>query len=692
MARAVFGGGLSPYITKAQDRPTPYNPLGALSTAIRQPFVTDVIVPGISRIRDEMRISEQEEQIAAQAEAKRAAAAQFLQQAAAAEQQGLDAEVAAAVSGVDVPMVSEGKPQFGELSNLATGLRRITTPVGMHSDMQSRYEKGRSLGLDTRAGLVSALGGTLKNSDLVGEPSLRAAMMLERELAAIKRGPSASGARKEGGSLDKAKRIAKGLRDRGLGDIVAEIVQGATAEEAFMAAGQQLQQTQQRRGEQEATAAATQRFERALAGELPQVAAEQGAQPIVRDGEVVLPPNWEDLPMNHPQRAAYRQFKKTGELPAPPAQAAQPQAIQSPESIERANRLRQQATDMEREATGIEGTPVYRTFGDHAMAFLDALDSGDVATQMALMESVGGSTDYQPFGKGAVGKAIGKDASMRARRDLLDLKKKYLDAKRREDSAMKLVEKKAELRGKKTRTGGRGGGGTTRTKDRVLDSALQTLHRGEELSVNQQKALKKGGLLTEREVAALSPDRPDAWAVLRSRMSKRTPLRNDAATILKSRATFEEREVRKVAADEKAEQNAIKKLEAEVRVATGDEKKRKKEELGRVKRRQAVRSEVRTAQAKLAAASEKVRRFTRAVENAEREQDLNIKKHDAITGTDAESLKAKSAYADAANAATDRVIQANTELTAQAATEERLKGYLNEAEAKWDALPAKANP
>ena len=105
MARAVFGGGLSPYITKAQDRPTPYNPLGALSATIRQPFVEDVIVPGISLIRDEMRIAEQEERIAAQAEAKRAAAAQALQQAAAAEQQGLDAEIAAAVSGVNVPIM-----------------------------------------------------------------------------------------------------------------------------------------------------------------------------------------------------------------------------------------------------------------------------------------------------------------------------------------------------------------------------------------------------------------------------------------------------------------------------------------------------------------------------------------------------------------------------------------------------------
>ena len=87
----------------SQRAPTP---MESLSRAIQEPFVTDVIVPGISRIRDEMRIAEREEQIAAQAEAKRAAAAQALQQAAAAEQQGLDAEIAAAVSGVNVPRAS----------------------------------------------------------------------------------------------------------------------------------------------------------------------------------------------------------------------------------------------------------------------------------------------------------------------------------------------------------------------------------------------------------------------------------------------------------------------------------------------------------------------------------------------------------------------------------------------------------
>ena len=104
MARAIFGD-FSPHIVKATQGPTPYNPLGALSTAIEQPFVTDVIVPGISRIRDELRISEQEDLIAEQAAAKRAAAAQAMQRAAAAEQQGLEAEIAYGVGGVDVPLM-----------------------------------------------------------------------------------------------------------------------------------------------------------------------------------------------------------------------------------------------------------------------------------------------------------------------------------------------------------------------------------------------------------------------------------------------------------------------------------------------------------------------------------------------------------------------------------------------------------
>tara|TARA_R110002012_G_scaffold9888_3_gene45954 strand:- start:9716 stop:11659 length:1944 start_codon:yes stop_codon:yes gene_type:complete len=647
MARAVFGGGLSPYITKAQDRPTPYNPLGALSTAIRQPFVEDVIVPGISRIRDEMRIAEREEQIAAQAEAKRAAAAQFLQQAAAAEQQGLDAEVAAAVSGVDVPV----RPLD-------------TLPV-----------EGPSRVLLTDA-----------------QKAMRDLSGLAAEARAAGRDPVQMVT--QGGAWPRHMAL---LREAGMADVAIEILYGSGGD-ALRIPKRQLQQTQQRRGEQEAAAAATQRFERALAGELLQVAAEQ--DPLVIEGG--KPRYATGAPGDDPSRLARRAYEKhlkvnpgdqEGAMAAAqqafgasaPQPAAQPQAIASPESIERANRLRQQATALEAEAKGIEGTPVYRTFGDHAMAFLDALDSGDVATQMALMESVGGSTDYQPFGKGAVGKAIGKDASMRARKDLLDLKKKYLDAKRREDSAIKIAEKKAELRGKKTKTGGRGGGGTTRAKDRVLDSALQTLHRGEELSVNQQKALKKGGLLTEREVAALSPDRPDAWAVLRSRMSRRTPLRNDAATILKSRATFEEREVRKVAADEKAAQNAIKKLEAEVKLATGEEKKRKAQELERVK----LDTKIGAATTRLDTAATDLIKAEYAVlasvtaQNQLREDIASDKaKNDPTFKTNKErELK----QAEAKEKAQERI------RVTLAAKEKRLDKELKALEAKRRAQPAKAN-
>jgi len=663
----------------SQRAPTP---MASLSKAIQEPFVTDVIVPGISRIRDEMRIAEQEERIAAQAEAKRAAAAQALQQAAAAEQQGLDAEIAAAVSGVDVPMVSGGGEYSTPLSKLATGLRKITTPAGMHEDMRSRYIEGFDTALDLREAVYDAVGEEIAGPfDFKGEPSLRAAMMLERELAAIRRGPSASGARKGGGSLEKAKRIAKGLRDRGLGDIVAEIVQGATAEEAFMAAGRQLQQTQQRRGEQEAAAAATQRFERALAGELPQVAAEQAMVPTMRDGRPVLLSQYDDSAQEQIDRQAVRRFRQTGELPAPPDQAAQPQAIQRPESIEQANRLREQAAALEEEAKGIEATPVYRTFGDHAMAFLDALDSGDVATQMALMESVGGSTDYQPFGKGAVGKAIGKDASMRARRDLLDLKKKYLDAKRREDSAMKLVEKKAELRGKKTRTGGRVGSGYGR-KDKVLMNALVALNRGDSLTDAQKKALKATGKLTQAEIESLTPDRPAAWQVLRTNMRGRRA-RADAKSIMSGQPTPEEIEVRKAAADEKAEQNAIKKLEAEVRLATGEEKKRKQEEL----ERRRIDAKIGSAATRLDTAATDLVKAEFAVEASLREQDQLLK----AIGKETDETKKANLQAQLANAKAREEAQERIRAT-QEAKKNRLQKELDALKAQRRAMPAKANP
>jgi hypothetical protein len=518
--------------TYSQRAPTP---MESLSKAIEQPFVTDVIVPGISRIRDEMRIAEQEERIAAQAEAKRAAAAQFLQQAAAAEQQGLDAEIAAAVSGVDVPV----RPLD-------------TLPV-----------EGPSRVLLTDA-----------------QKAMRDLSGLAAEARAAGRDPVQMVT--QGGAWPRHMAL---LREAGMADVAIEILYGSGGD-ALRIPKRQLQQTQQRRGEQEAAAAATQRFERALAGELPQVAAEQ--DPLVIEGG--KPRYATGAPGDDPSRLARRAYEKhlkvnpgdqEGAMAAAqqafgasaPQPAAQPQAIASPESIERANRLRQQATALEAEATGIEGTPVYRTFGDHAMAFLDALDSGDVATQMALMESVGGSTDYQPFGKGAVGKAIGKDASMRARKDLLDLKKKYLDAKRREDSAMKLVEKKAELRGKKKRTGGRGGG-AYRGKDKVLMNALVALNRGDALNDRQKNALKATGKLTQAEIASLTPDRPSAWQALRTNMAG-TRARADAKSIMSGQATPEEqeraevrrleREARDLRAEAKATTDAAEKARLEAR-------------------------------------------------------------------------------------------------------------------------------
>jgi hypothetical protein len=518
----------------------------SLSKAIQEPFVTDVIVPGISLIRDEMRIAEQEERIAAQAEAKRAAAAQALQQAAAAEQQGLDAEIAAAVSGVDVPLMD------------AAAMEQLSAA--------GRQPMGAAPGAPAITAVRDAMG--LGPAD---PRSVTTARQLQQARDAFMRG-DADAQRAVG-------LIAKRLKRMGMQDVAFDILSGGmSAEDALAAATGQLQQTQQRRGEQEAAAAATQRFERALAGELPQVAAQeaQAAMPI-KGGKPRYPTG---APSDDPRRLARRAYEKHlkanpgdqegaiaaaqqafgASAPQPAAQAAQPQAIQRPELIEQANRLRQQATDMEREAKGIEATPVYRTFGDHAMAFLDALDSGDVATQMALMESVGGSTDYQPFGKGAVGKAIGKDASMRARRDLLDLKKKYLDAKRREDSAMKLAEKRAELRGRKKRTGGRVGGGYSR-KDKVLMDALVALNRGDSLTENDKRLLRATKELTPAEIESLTPDRPAAWQALRTSMRGKRA-RADARSIMSGQATPEEQEraetrrLEREAADLRAEAKA----------------------------------------------------------------------------------------------------------------------------------------
>jgi hypothetical protein len=99
--------------------------------------------------------------------------------------------------------------------------------------------------------------------------------------------------------------IAKRLKRMGMQDVAFDILSGGmSAEDALAAATGQLQQTQQRRGEQEAAAAATQRFERALAGELPQVAAQeaQAAMPI-KGGKPRYPTG---APSDDPRRLARR--------------------------------------------------------------------------------------------------------------------------------------------------------------------------------------------------------------------------------------------------------------------------------------------------------------------------------------------------------------------------------------------------
>jgi hypothetical protein len=621
----------------------------SLSKAIQEPFVTDVIVPGISRIRDEMRIAEQEERIAAQAEAKRAAAAQALQQAAAAEQQGLDAEIAAAVSGVNVPR--------------SAGLAPL--PVAG----PNRVRRG-----DARQAL-SELKGFVSEARAAGRDPVQMVT--------------------QGGAWPRHMAL---LREAGLADVAIEVLYGS--DKPIGIATEQLQQTQQRRGEQEAAAAATQRFERALAGELPQVAAQeaQAAMPI-KGGKPRYPTG---APSDDPRRLARRAYEKHlkanpgdqegaiaaaqqafgASAPQPAAQAAQPQAIQQPQLIEQANRLREQAAALEEEAKGIEATPVYRTFGDHAMAFLDALDSGDVATQMALMESVGGSTDYQPFGKGAVGKAIGKDASMRARRDLLDLKKKYLDAKRREDSAMKLVEKKAELRGKKTKTGGRGGGGYGKKNDLLLD-ALVTLNRGDNLTDKQKSQLRRAGGLSESEVSSLAPDRPAAWRALTRRVrGKRAE--SEARDIMRGQATPEERE----RADERREAAEIKRLDAKAKTAaTQAERQASANEAKRLR----LTRDIRGANGRLDRAQARSRDLARGIANNKAIAARNQEEADAITGTDEKSQAEKKKLKNDAKAASTLAQQGEAEKRFADKTVNRITVEISDYEAQLLQLPAKAD-
>ena len=68
---------------------------------------------------------------------------------------------------------------------------------------------------------------------------------------------------------------------------------------------------------------------------------------------------------------------------------------------------------------------------------------------------------------------------------------------------MKLVERKAELRGKKTKTGGRSGG-YGKKNDLLLD-ALVTLNRGDNLTDKQKSQLRRAGGLSESEVSSLTP-------------------------------------------------------------------------------------------------------------------------------------------------------------------------------------------
>ena len=556
------------------------SPMDNLSKAIEQPFVENVIIPGISRIRDEMRLSEQEDLIAEKAAAARAQGAQLMQQAAAREQQGLDAEIAAAVSGVNVPR--------------AAGLATLPGP--------NRVRPG-----DARQAL-SELKGFVSEARAAGRDPAR---MVD-----------------EGGAWPRRMAL---LREAGLADVAIEVLYGSD-KPIGMAIGQ-LQQTQQRRGEQEATTAATQRFERALAGELPQVAAAEGAAaqqaltPMMVNGRPgVRTRGYEgDREQGRIDAIATREYRraleggksreesvaiglaaaKAAQPEAVAAQAAQPQAIQQPQLIEQANRLRQQATDMEREAKGIEETPVYRTFGDHAMPFLDALDSGDVAKQMALMESVGGSTDYQPFGKGAMGKAMGKDASMRARRDLLDLKKNYLKAKRREDTGLKLIAaRKPAPKAKKT-----GGGGGYGKRDDVLLRVMNAFVRGDEMTPADKRDLANIGLGNE-EIDALKTGKEgrQTWHTLIRKMSSRARAKaRDMLTDFSTPKDAEKANIRKLEGD-------AKRLREEAKATDNKVEKKRLEDRADAKEQRAADARIEAAELLAEAATQREERLASAAQ------------------------------------------------------------------------------
>ena len=167
------------------------SPMDNLSKAIEQPFVENVIIPGISRIRDEMRLSEQEDLIADKAAAARAQGAQLMQQAAAAEQQGLDAEIAYGVSGVNVPLpaletlpmagpdrivkIEDAKLALADLSRLAAEARAAGRDPARMVDEGGAWP--RHMALLREAGMtdvaIDVLYGQTAGGSRAGPPSYR---------------------------------------------------------------------------------------------------------------------------------------------------------------------------------------------------------------------------------------------------------------------------------------------------------------------------------------------------------------------------------------------------------------------------------------------------------------------------------------------------------------------------------------
>ena len=514
------------------------SPMDNLSKAIEQPFVTDVLVPGISRIRDELRISEQEDLIAEQAQARKDAARSAMGQAFFRETQAKMPEV----------------PTMPSLASLSD------------------------------SGVV--------DDQYIGTVS--------RQLEAMVA---------QGASPGQLRQAVGAMTQLGMAAVARDILQGGTAQESLRAAQVDSLKSQLRRQ---------------VAAPMPEAQpAVQQETLTIRDG---VPRFSTGAPADDPNRLAVRAYRK--HLDANPGdtdgamaaaqqaagasapQAAAAQAIERPELLEEAAAFREQAAVAEAEAEKIAATRVRVDFADYAVDFMDALDADDKDLQREILRSVGGATDVQNYGKGAVAGAITSKAGAGARKALLDLKGKYLEAQRKEASALKIVERRAELKAdaKKAKRTGKGGGGYGK-KDQVRLRILGNLNNNTPLSGDDRDALKKLGL-TSGEISRIKPGSAgrESWTAITRGMGRRAYSR--AQNIMRGQATVEEREVREGAWMEREAARLIK--EAATTANADDAKAKRKQAADLNKAAAKLRKENRQETQELARAKEDRARADRA--------------------------------------------------------------------------------